>query len=598
MATAIGTSWTKLGERSYQNSRIGSGYTFKVSLWAKYRDVSGNTCIVDYKTVLSSPYAWTESAGSAGTSWKHISGSSAVDTIEYAPWSTKWTFPRGDVDLISVSSSRITGGTTVNVTGSYRSAFLQFGEDFTAQGTLPNWQVAPSGISVTVGAKTSNAVVLSINVASYGNPDSSAAGAYNEVALLGQNSYGSLYRYARGSFIVAASVDNDATGDLTIESNTQYWYGGSAFNSLLTTSVVSGQVWTLPEKPVGSQFQKTGDTSAAFSITETSVGTGRAVQLQYRYKSGSASEYGEWTNAGSPGNNQTEQVSLTGLPINEVFDVEVRSVAGEDYSGVNSYPEAFSTRLVSVSITSTTDSYDSTADPYFCKTTLNYIISSSGDEQSTYDIEISCTTSDSLTPTHTPTTISIQGSTNTGSASINLLPGRTYTFTAHAKKTEDVSWGPYNIWQKVAPSFVPNAPYISDIAFSDVRDSFSCRITPATPGSGEILDYISWTAEIYRESTGQWGVLSSGTLTASGVINVPKTVGADVSDYSKLRVRTTQTNTIGNVSPESVVTFKNRPRIWGKVIRSADRLNIVNIRVKDTTGTLSAGNITSPFVIK
>ena len=597
MATAIGTSWTKLGERSYQNTQIGSGYTFKVSLWARYRNVSGNTCIVDYKTVLTSPYAWSESMGSAGTSWKHIAGTSAVEAIEYSPWSSRWTFRKGDTDLISISSSQVTGGTTVSVIGSYHSAYCQFGEDFTAYGTLPSWTVAPSGITVTVGAKTSTAVALEINVGSYGNPDSSAAGAYNEVALLGQNSYGSSYRYARGSFIVAASVDNDAPGDLNITSNTEYYYGGSAFNSILTTSVVSGQVWTLPETPVGSQFQKLSNTSASFNITETSVGTGRTVQLQYRYKISTDTEFGNWTDAGAPDNNQTETVTLTGLPNNKTFDVEVRSVAGTDISAVNTYQGAFNTNETSVSVVSKSYRYDAEA-ARTCEMTINYLVSAVGSDEDTYDVDLTVYTNSGSPAENYNMTIRL--SPASGQAVIHLNSGRSYAFIMKARKTGEVNYGRTTTWSEVMPTFVPNAPYISEIAFDALRRNVSFKITPAAPGVGETLASISWIAEFYNTNTNSWFDFAFGNLYAEGTASFslgPYNTNTNV--VTKLRIRSNQTNTFGNTSPESKVTFKNRPKIWGKVIKSdGTKLNIINVRVKDSSGTLSPGNQAQPFVIK
>ena len=597
MATAIGTSWTKLGEQSYQNARIGSGYTFKVSLWARYRNVSGNTCIVDYKTVLTSPYAWSESMGNVGTSWKHIAGTSAVEATEYSPWSSRWTFSRGDTDLISISSSQVTGGTTVSVIGGYLSSYLQFGGDFAASGTLPSWTVAPSGITVTVGAKTSTTVALGINVGSYGNPDSTAAGAYNEVALLGQNSYGSSYRYARGSFIVAASVDNNAPGDLNITSNTEYYYGGSAFNSILTTSVVSGQVWTLPETPVGSQFQKLSNTSASFNITETSVGTGRTVQLQYRYKISTDTEFGNWIDAGTPDNNQTETVTLTGLPNNKTFDVEVRSVAGTDISAVNTYQGAFNTNETSVSVVSKSYRYDAEA-TRTCELTINYLVSAVGSDEDTYDVDLTIYTNSGSPAENYNMTIRL--SPASGQAVVHLNPGRSYAFIMKARKTGEVNYGRTTTWSEVMPTFVPNAPYISEIAFDALRRNVSFKITPAAPGAGETLASISWIAEFYNTNSNSWVDFAFGNLYAEGTASFslgPYNTNTNV--VPKLKIRSNQTNTFGNTSPESKVTFKNRPKIWGKVIKSdGTKLNIINVRVKDSSGTLSPGNQARPFVIK
>lgn len=600
MATAIGTSWTTLATRNYTSSSYGPG-TVTVYLQAYYSNVSGNSCMVHYRILLgtnnyriqsSSVHSWRGIAGTSAVAQNQNGGSVQIEGV--------------DTVVLPVNSNYeisgyVTGGTTVYVSGGYYDGVFGLGskDGFSGLGTVPSFVVAPSGITVTVGAKTSTAVALGINVESYGRPDSTATGAYNEVALLGQNSYGSSYRYARGSFIVAASVDNDAPGDLNITSNTEYYYGGSAFNSILTTSVVSGQVWTLPETPVGSQFQKLSNTSASFNITETSVGTGRTVQLQYRYKISTDTEFGNWIDAGTPDNNQTETVTLTGLPNNKTFDVEVRSVAGTDISAVNTYQGAFNTNETSVSVVSKSYRYDAEA-TRTCELTINYLVSAVGSDEDTYDVDLTIYTNSGSPAENYNMTIRL--SPASGQAVVHLNPGRSYAFIMKARKTGEVNYGRTTTWAEVMPTFVPNAPYISELAFSDDRDKFSCKITPATPGAGEIFDHINYWAEIYQNNSGSWSLLQSGSLYAEGTITVDKVVppvGVSVAQNPKLRVRTVQLNTLGNISPESKVTFKNRPKIWGKVVKSdGTKLNIINVRVKDSSGTLSPGNQAQPFVIK
>lgn len=255
--------------------------------------------------------------------------------------------------------------------------------------------VAPNQPTVTITERYTNGAKFSVSLSSYGIP-SDNPNRYIEAAILGQDSnYGNPYKYATATATNSANitVNNSCNGNLTIQSNARYWYGGYATNNTLNNNIITGSFYTMPTAPVGSNFSQDSDTTASFQLTETSTGQGRTVQLQYRYKKHTAANYGAWTDAGSAGNQQTETVSLTGLSSGD-YDVQVRSkTSANDISASNTYENAFSFLEPSITITGVTFEYSS---PTTCKANFSYIISSI-DSESTHKISAVATASNSQT---------------------------------------------------------------------------------------------------------------------------------------------------------------------------------------------------------
>lgn len=108
----------------------------------------------------------------------------------------------------------------------------------------------PTGLSVSVAEVYPEGAKFNVSISSYGNP-SDAAGRGIEAGFAGQNAWTSpSLRSAIAANVTSAQivVDNNSTQTttLTIQPNTQYYYGGYANNTQAGTSTISGQLVTLP----------------------------------------------------------------------------------------------------------------------------------------------------------------------------------------------------------------------------------------------------------------------------------------------------------------------------------------------------------------
>ena len=467
---------------------------------------------------------------------------------------------------------------------------------------------APSTPSVSIVERYTYGAKIKVTISSWGSP-SNVSSRYIEGEIVSSNNYSGTrrYRHYTAATMSESQVVGDISGtytggDLDIKSNTQYYYGGYATNTVKSASTIAGQFYTLPAAPVGSSFESTGTNTAQFNITDASEGSGQAIRLQYRYKLSSASSYGSWTNAGSStGNKQTETVTLTGLTSGAAYDVQVRALAGSsDYSAVTTYSNAFTTDTVSVTLVSTSSVYNSVVSSViYCDTTIGYIISATGSTSSTFDLYYSITDG-STTSTGTQTGVSA-----TDSLTLTLKANTEYTITLKARPTGETDYGDAASYTFTTPTFVPGAPSITNLQWSNsLRDTVTFTITGAAVGEGETFADMAWALQLYDEANDTWVRTASATYNSATARSVTVTyadaVATEPRDYPKMRIVASQTNTIGQTSAENIVVFRNQPYIKGRIVKAdGTKLDLVGItKVKKSDGTLLSGIYRSPFVVK
>lgn len=155
---------------------------------------------------------------------------------------------------------------------------------------FPVEYTAPTGLSVSVAEIYPDGAKLNVSVSSYGNP-SSASGRYIEAQICASNDYtGSLRKYKHGPSSTSAQItvtNSDYTGgNLNIVANTQYYYGGYATNTQLSTSKIAGQFVTLAHPPAMSVVE-TGTDYAIIKYELRADGGYYAKNIQYSMNNGS-----------------------------------------------------------------------------------------------------------------------------------------------------------------------------------------------------------------------------------------------------------------------------------------------------------------------
>lgn len=176
---------------------------------------------------------------------------------------------------------------------------------YTCAGTIPSGITAPSVPSVSISSKTYNSATFNVSISSYGIP-ASTDGRYIEVAILGQNSYGSSYRYsiAKNTTSSVITVNNSSNGNLTIEGNHKYWYGGYATNTQAGNDTVTGTFYT-PCPPLTSlsvnshSYASANQDSVTLSYKRDADGGAETRTGYYRYSTDSGSTYSSWASFGT-----------------------------------------------------------------------------------------------------------------------------------------------------------------------------------------------------------------------------------------------------------------------------------------------------------
>ena len=170
---------------------------------------------------------------------------------------------------------------------SYQVNWYDIGtQTYSGSGSIPTGHAAPSGLTATLGAVSKNSAKITINLNSYGYPDS-ASSRYIEAAVLGTSAYGAPYRYKTKTASTSGTftIDNNSSGSLTIAPNTKYWYGGYANNSQDSINTVAGSFTTLPATPVVNAVDQ-GHGQIDFTVTHAPEGSGKTVTESYSIDGG------------------------------------------------------------------------------------------------------------------------------------------------------------------------------------------------------------------------------------------------------------------------------------------------------------------------
>lgn len=297
--------------------------------------VSGSDIIVDVTFQMRRTNSYSgDTYSTAATPSIMISGSqtwnytgSAGVTVrggQQDVWQTIYTASR------TYSSSY--GGTTIYVgwkVDNDGSGYL--GGSATAAITLPTASTPPTGLSVAVAEIYPTGAKFDVSVSSYGNP-SSASGRWIEAGIAGQNAWQNpSLRSAIAENTTSAQivVDNNSTKTttLTIQPNTQYYYGGYASNTQSDTSTVSGQLVTLALAPTLSA-RPIDDSSVLVTYSLQADGGFYAKNVRYSLDGGTTWVTGATINTGSA---TTGTFTIAGLTPNTAYimKTKVSTTAGE-----------------------------------------------------------------------------------------------------------------------------------------------------------------------------------------------------------------------------------------------------------------------------
>ena len=594
---------------SITNPSTGNAYpypnTFTLDWWVS--NTSGNTHTISWSVTIT---------GGAANYCQSYWNALAKVNINDGGWSDLWgpgasdTSCRGSYSA-SCGQGRVVASGTFNVSGGAKLQFVvgggfysssNYAETYSDAWYAPTTYTAPTGLNITINSRKTNSAKFDVSLSSYGNP-SGVSGRYIEAAILGQNSYGSNYRYAIASNTTSSTIEvtnsSNRGGSLTIKSNTRYYYGAYATNTQVPTSLVKGQFYTLPGTPTARNFAALSSSSASFDVTETSEGTGQTTQLQYQYgpHGGTASQWSDWQNAGATGNKQTRTVTLTGLIPGTSYDVIVRTLAGtSDYSAMSKYQNAFTVLNPLATITGATYAYDSATDKCIC--TFSYSISATG--SGTYTINYEATASDS-----TVTSGSFTTSTTTGTFQLTLPRGTDYSMDTWIGTT-----GERSTYAFTTPDFTPTISFRN--MAKNVRGTNITGQAYGSMGFGvgqDTANVVSYYTQVYNATTNAWEASGAGTVSAPNLSESYSVLlgfsrfGTTPREkhppkYVKLKFIVTATNRFGLSSTKEIV-IKMPPFIWGKVITaSGEKLNVVGTMVKDKNGNLTDGRYYEPVVIK
>ena len=196
-------------------------------------------------------------------------------------------------DVYSTTFSRTVAGTgDRTVTWSAGSGSRSdFAGSWSKTVNFPVEYTAPTGLSISVLEVYPDGGKFNVSISSYGNP-SSASDRYIEAQICVGNDYSSTRKYKHGTH-GASSLTQQITvtnsdytgGGLNIVANTQYYYGGYATNTQLTTSKIQGQFVTTAYAPTLG-VKETGSDYAIIEYSLKADGGYYAKNVQYSLDNG------------------------------------------------------------------------------------------------------------------------------------------------------------------------------------------------------------------------------------------------------------------------------------------------------------------------
>lgn len=294
------------------------GSTIKTYLYAWYDGQSGNTCTVHARlTCVSSGITYT---GTNKSYFMKIGGyDSGVQDWKYAPLNANQEY------TVSEVAWNYSGGEQIYAAGGFWSYVYGSADVGLADAVyVPVFNSPPSGLSVSVVETYTNGAKFNVSLSSYGIP-SGNSGRYIEAGIMNHGApYGGPYKYnsAYNTNSAQITVNNGSSGagGLTIQPNTRYYFGGWASNTVMNTSVVSGQFTTRPLGPTVA-FASSTTTSANFTYSVTADGGQYQRSVQYSLDNGSTWKTVAIIINGAP---STGTFTLNGLPSGAAYTMKTR----------------------------------------------------------------------------------------------------------------------------------------------------------------------------------------------------------------------------------------------------------------------------------
>lgn len=292
--------------------------TIKTYLYAWYDGQSGNSCTVH--TRLTCKCVGTTYTGSNKTYFMRLGGyDSQILSWKYAP------LYDGQEYTVAEASWTYSGGSQIYASAGFWS-YVFGSADIGLSGAtyVPTFNSSPTGLSVSIAEVYPTGAKFNVSLSSYGNP-SGVSGRWIEAGIAGQNAWQSpslRSAIATNTRSAQITVDNNSTKTttLTIRPNTQYYYGGYAWNTALDTSVMSGKLVTKAEAPT-VLFVSSTATSATFSYSVSADGGHYAKTIQYSLDGGTT-----WREAAtiSGGSAKTGSFTVNGLLSGAVYTMQIR----------------------------------------------------------------------------------------------------------------------------------------------------------------------------------------------------------------------------------------------------------------------------------
>lgn len=293
------------------------GGTIRTYLYGWYDGQSGNNCTVHTRlTVVNTGATYT------GTNKSYAirlgSYDSGVQSWSYQPLNPNQEY------TVAEASQGYSGGAQISANALFWSYVYGSADiaSLTTNWYVPTFVSPPTGLTVSVNEAYTNGAKLNVSISSYGNP-STASGRYIEGAILSTNSYGNPYKRTVATAVTSSAVtitnDSSTGGNLTIQPNTQYYYGGYADNTQAHVNTITGQFVTLAEAATVTLNSVTGRT-ATFNYSVGADGGQYDRKLEYSLDGVT------WTTAATitTGSAETGTFTITGLDGNTSYTLKSR----------------------------------------------------------------------------------------------------------------------------------------------------------------------------------------------------------------------------------------------------------------------------------
>jgi hypothetical protein len=289
---------------------VGSNLSADVGarLLAWYTDASTTNATVHLKL-----QAISQGATYTGTNkdYELTLDSTATGTVAwpYAP------LPEGSWVDVAEITQLVGSGSTVNVSGKVWT--YVYGDTWVAGNTvtMPVLSSPPTGLAVTINEVYTDGAKFNVSISSYGNP-SSASGRWIEAGIAGQNAWESpslRSAIVENSTSAQITVNNNSTqtATLTVQPNTQYYYGGYASNTAAHTSLIAGTFVTKAEAPTLT-LGTISETNAVINYATTADGGVYAKTIEYSIDGGTTWVTGATVNTSSASTGSFTISGLTG----------------------------------------------------------------------------------------------------------------------------------------------------------------------------------------------------------------------------------------------------------------------------------------------